>query len=340
MNYSNILLLNRNRSVILLCISTLTVLSIFSLSLGRYPITLKDLYAYLFLNGGYDDNLKIILLNIRLPRIIGAIALGGALSIAGAAYQGMFRNPMVSPDILGVSAGAGFGAALAILLSMPVVLIQGMSFIGGISAVLIAMSVSKTIGSKHDPILVLVLSGMIISSLFGSMLSITKFVADPDNKLPAITYWLMGSLSGIQISDLMVVLPVITAGIVPLLMISWRLNVLSFGEDEARSLGLNTGRIRVLVVVCASLISASMISICGMIGWVGLIIPHLARLAVGPNYRILLPISFLFGGIFVLLVDNLARSLTTVEIPLGILTSIIGAPFFIYFLKKSSQKSW
>ncbi len=340
MNYSEILLLNKNRSVTLLCLCALTALSIFSLSLGRYPITLKDLYAYLFCNGGYDDNLKIILLNIRLPRIIGAIALGGALSIAGAAYQGMFRNPMVSPDILGVSAGAGFGAALAILLSMPVILIQGMSFIGGISAVLIAMSVSKTIGSKHDPILVLVLSGMIISSLFGSMLSITKFVADPDNKLPAITYWLMGSLSGIQISDLMVVLPVIAAGIVPLLMISWRLNVLSFGEDEARSLGLNTGRIRVLVVVCASLISASMISICGMIGWVGLIIPHLARLAVGPNYRILLPTSFLFGGIFVLLVDNLARSLTTVEIPLGILTSIIGAPFFIYFLKKSSQKSW
>jgi iron complex transport system permease protein len=165
-------------------------------------------------------------------------------------------------------------------------------------------------------------------------------VADPDNKLPAITYWLMGSLSGIQMSDLLVVLPVIAAGIIPLLMISWRLNVLSFGEDEARSLGLNTERIRILVVVCASLISASMISICGIIGWVGLVIPHLARLAVGPNYRILLPVSFLFGGIFMLLVDNLARSLSSVEIPLGILTSIIGAPFFIYFLKKSARKTW
>ncbi len=332
--------LSLNRSVVPLCLFVLLAIATLSLCLGRYPISLKDLSAFIFHTGAFDDNLKIILLNIRIPRILGAIALGGSLAIAGASYQGMFRNPMVSPDILGVSSGAGFGAALAILLSMPVLGIQLFSFFGGISAVLIAMTVSKLIGNRHEPILVLVLSGIIISSFFGAMLSLIKYVADPDNKLPAITYWLMGSLSGIQLSDLKTVLPILALGILPLILISWRVNVLSFGEDEARSLGINTGRLRVLIIICSSLVSASMISICGIVGWVGLIIPHLARMIAGPDYRVLLPVSFLIGGIFMLIVDNISRSLTTVEIPIGILTSVLGAPFFIYFLKKSTQKNW
>lgn len=332
--------LSVNRSIIPLCLLLLFGVAMLSLCIGRYPISSKELIACFFNDGAFDENLKIILLNIRIPRIIGAVALGGSLAIAGATYQGMFRNPMVSPDILGVSSGAGFGAALAILLSMPVLGIQLFSFVGGISAVIIAMTVSKLIGSKHEPILVLVLSGIIISSFFGAMLSLIKYVADPDNKLPAITYWLMGSLSGIQMNDLKTVLPILALGIVPLMLVSWRVNVLSFGEDEARSLGINTARLRMLIIVCSSLVSASMISICGIVGWVGLIIPHLARLIAGPNYRVLLPVSFLIGGIFMLIVDNISRSLTTIEIPIGILTSVLGAPFFIYFLKKSSQKSW
>lgn len=318
----------------------LIVLALLSLSLGRYPVSVAEIAGYLFTGRPDDPNFPIILLHIRLPRIIGAVAVGGALSIAGAAYQGMFRNPMVSPDILGVTSGAGFGASLAILLSFPVFLIQMLSFFGGIGAVLIAVSISKWIGKNHDRILVLVLAGMVISSLFGAMLSMLKYVADPDEKLPAITYWLMGSLASVRLNDLAVVIPVILAGALPLVLVSWRINVLSFGEDEARSLGLNTGRLRALVIVCASLVTACIISISGIIGWVGLIIPHLTRMIVGPNHKILLPSSFLMGGIFMLIVDNIARTLVSVEIPLGILTSVIGAPLFIFFLKRSTQKTW
>lgn len=319
---------------------TLAALVLVSLGVGRYSISVSAILNYLFTDQPYDPNLPIVLVNIRLPRIVGAIAVGGALSISGAAYQGMFRNPMVSPDILGVTSGAGFGAALGILLSVPVLVIQTFSFLGGIGAVLIAVSISKWIGKAHDRILVLVLSGMVISSLFGAMLSLLKYVADPDEKLPAITYWLMGSLASIRMDDLKVVIPIILAGALPLILVSWRINVLSFGEDEARSLGLNTGRLRVVIIVCASLITACIISVSGIVGWVGLIIPHLTRMLVGADHKILLPSSFLLGSIFLLIVDTVARTLASIEIPLGILTSVIGAPLFIYFLKKSTQKSW
>ena len=329
----------KNSAILTIGLILLVTLGILSLSIGRYSISPSDLYAYFFNTGSYDVNLPVILLNIRLPRVIAAIAVGGALSIAGASYQGMFRNPMVSPDILGVTAGAGLGAALAILLSLPPIGIQLLSFVGGISAVLIAVSISKSVGKAHDVILVLVLSGMIISSLCGALLSMIKYVADPDDKLPAITYWLMGSLSAITMEDLYLVIPILLIGIIPLILISWQLNVLSFGDDEAKSLGINTFLLRILVIVCASLITASIVSISGIIGWVGLIIPHITRMITGPNHRILLPASFLLGGIFLLLVDNLSRSMSSLEVPRGILTSIIGAPFFIFFLKKS-KKSW
>jgi iron complex transport system permease protein len=327
-------------SLIVVCLLVLAVVALFSMSTGRYPVSFADLLTWITTGQCSDENLPIILVNIRLPRLVGAIAAGGALAMSGAAYQGMFRNPMVSPDILGVSSGAGFGAALAILLSLPVVGIEVFSFVGGITAVLIAVSVSKTIGRSHDSVLVLVLSGIIISSLFGALLSMLKYVADPDDKLPAITYWLMGSLANIRVSDLTVILPVLLVGSIPLMLVSWRLNVLSFGEDEARSLGVHTGWMRTIVILCATLITASIISITGIIGWVGLIVPHLARFVAGPNHRMLLPVSFLFGAIFMLLVDNVARSLVSVEIPIGIITAILGAPFFIWFLKKSSRTSW
>lgn len=327
-------------SLIVVCLFILAVVTFFSMGIGRYPVSSASLFSWIATGHCTDDNLPVILFNIRLPRLIGAIASGGALAMSGAAYQGMFRNPMVSPDILGVSSGAGFGAALAILLSLPVAGIQILSFGGGITAVLIAVSISKTIGRSHDSVLVLVLSGIIISSLFGALLSMLKYVADPDDKLPAITYWLMGSLANIRMNDLMVILPLLLVGSIPLMLVSWRLNVLSFGEDEARSLGVHTGWMRALVILCATLMSASIISITGIIGWVGLMVPHLARFVAGPNHRMLLPVSFLFGAIFMLLVDNIARSVVSVEIPIGIITALLGAPFFIWFLKKSSRKSW
>lgn len=329
----------RNSILLLSAFLVLTALSMLSLYLGRYPILPSDLYNYFFTNNRYDPNLPLVLLNIRLPRIIAAIAVGGSLSIAGASYQGMFRNPMVSPDILGVTSGAGLGAAAAILFSLPVAGIQLLSFAGGISAVIFAVSITRSIGKSHDVILVLVLSGMVISSLCGALLSMIKYMADPDDKLPAITYWLMGSLSAITMEDLHIVLPVIAMGVIPLVLISWQLNVLSFGEDEARSLGINATWLRALVIICASLVTASIVSISGIIGWVGLIVPHITRMITGPDHRILVPASFLYGGIFLLLVDNLARSISSVEIPIGILTAVIGTPFFLFFLKKSKQ-SW
>ncbi len=330
----------KSLSLILICLLILSLVSLFSIGIGRYPVSPGALFSWLSTGHSSDDNLQVILFNIRLPRLIGAIAAGGALAMSGAAYQGMFRNPMVSPDILGVSSGAGFGAALAILLSLPLAGIQLFSFAGGITAVLIAVSISKTIGRSHDSVLVLVLSGIIISSLFGALLSMLKYIADPDDKLPAITYWLMGSLANIRMNDLWIILPVLFAGSIPMMLVSWRLNVLSFGEDEARSLGVNTGWMRVVVILSATLVTACIISVSGIIGWVGLIVPHLARFIAGPNHRLLLPTSFLFGGIFMLVVDDIARSLVSVEIPIGIITAILGAPFFIYFLKRSAKKSW
>jgi iron complex transport system permease protein len=314
----------------------LVLLCLLSLNVGRYPLTFSDLLALWRHDPRLDPNVAVVLWNIRLPRIV---TVGGALAIAGTAYQGLFRNPMVSPDILGVTAGSGLGAALAILFSLSMLGIQLLSFGGGLVAVLLAVTIGRSLGKGHDVVLSLVLSGMVLSSLCGALLSLTKYVADPDDKLPAITYWLMGSLSSIRLEDLMVVVPIVTAGVFPLLLFRWQLNVLSFGEEEARSLGINTRLLRTVVILSASLITASVVSISGIIGWVGLLVPHLTRMITGPDNRILLPASFLTGAIFLLLVDNLARSVSTVEIPIGILTAIIGAPFFLYFLAKS-RKIW
>jgi iron complex transport system permease protein len=327
-------------SLILFCLCVLAGLSVVSAGIGRYPVPPAAILSWMVTGHSVDANIPFILLNIRLPRLIAAITAGGALALSGAAYQGLFRNPMVSPDILGVSSGSGFGAALGILLSMPVAGVQLMSFTGGITAVLVAMVVSRSIGRGHDSVLVLVLSGIVISSLFGALLSMLKYIADPLDKLPAITYWLMGSLADVRMSELAIVIPLVISGAVPLLLISWRLNVLSFGEDEARSLGLHTGLMRAVVIVSATLVSASIISVSGIIGWVGLVVPHIARFVAGPNHRLLFPVSFLFGAMFMLVVDTLARSVAAVEIPIGIITAVAGAPFFIYVMKKSSLKSW
>jgi len=332
---------SRKVTFILIGLGILIIISVlFSACLGRYPLSLSDLLTYLFTGRSIDTSLPTVLLNVRLPRIIGAIIVGGVLAIAGAAYQGLFRNPMVSPDILGVSSGAGFGASLAIMLSFSLLGIQLMAFFFGLSAVFLAIFVSKIIGKNHDKILMLVLSGMVTGAIFNALISLMKYVADSDTKLPDITFWLMGSLSSITMDEIKVVLPIIITGILPLFLLSWRINVLSFGEEEAKALGINTGRLRIIVICCASLITASVVCISGLIGWIGLIIPHFTRFLVGPNHRYLFPASFLTGSIFMLLIDNVARSATSLEIPLGILISLIGAPLFLVFLSKSTKKSW
>ncbi|MBP1615922.1 MAG: transport system permease protein [Bacteroidetes bacterium] len=328
-------------ATILLGLSVLLLFTVLlSFSIGRYFVPVADIVSYLFTGKYSDANLPLLLSEIRLPRILGAVLVGGSLSVSGAAYQGIFRNPMVSPDILGVSSGAGFGASLAILLSFGLVGIQSMAFIMGIVSVCIALSVSKIMGGTHDRILMLVLSGMIVGSMFSAMISLMKYIADSEYKLPDITFWLMGSLAEVTLTELKAVFPFIGLALIPLLLSSWRLNVLSFGDEEARALGVNAARLRVIVIACASLITASAVSITGLIGWVGLIIPHFARFLVGPNHKVLLPASFLVGGVFMLIVDDLSRSVSSLEIPLGIITSLIGAPMFLILLRLSSKHTW
>jgi iron complex transport system permease protein len=251
----------------------------------------------------------------------------------------MFRNPMVSPSLLGVSSGAAFGAALGILLKLSFIGVQGFAFIFGLLVVIIVYVISFLLAKKADMTLTLILTGTVISSLFTSLLSLLKFVADPYDDLPAITFWLMGSLSNVTMNEVKMGSIIIVFGIAVLYSIKWKINILSFGEKEALSLGLDANKMRGIIVFFSTLITAAAVSISGLIGWVGLVIPHLARMLVGPNYKYLFPASVLLGGIYMLAIDDLSRTLFAVEIPLGILTSIIGTPFFIYLLAKG-KKGW
>lgn len=316
----------------------LIIIFILSFVLGRYSVPPGQLLQVLAarvlpLEKSWSDTVETVIFQVRLPRILAAIMVGAALSTAGAAYQGMFKNPLVSPDILGASAGAGFGAALGIYFSMSMVGIQIMAFIGGLVAVALTYGISLRI--KHDPMLALVLSGIMIGSLFTAAISCIKYIADPYDKLPAITFWLMGSLASITPQDINMVVVPIMAGMIVLFLLRWRLNVMAMGEEEAQVLGLNTRRLKTIVILCCTLMTAASVSISGLIGWVGLVIPHLARMIVGPNYQVLLPASILLGGAYLLLVDDLARLLASMEIPLGILTALIGVPFFLYLLLNS-----
>ena len=271
-----------------------------------------------------------VVLNIRLPRIICAVLVGAALSTAGASYQGMFRNPMVSPDLMGASTGAGFGAALAILLGAGYWGITLTAFCFGLAAVAPAYLVSRF--SRLNATLALVLAGVMISSLFSACTSFVKLVADTQDQLPAITYWLMGSLSSVKAEDTAFAAVPILIGLIPLVLLRWRINLLTVSEAEARSLGLRSGRLRLAVILAATLVTSASVSVSGMIGWVGLVIPHFCRMLFGYDYRRLIPASILMGGTFLLLVDDLARIVTSSEIPLGILTSFVGAPVFVWLI--------
>ncbi len=320
----------------------LIALFLASFLLGRYPVSLSDLFAVLAAKlfhtpCSVPDMVQSVIINVRVPRICAAILIGGALAVSGAVYQGLFKNPMVSPDILGASAGAGFGAAVAILCSFSFAGIQGLAFAFGLIAVTLSYFICKMVSQGKDSLLVLILSGMVISTLFSSLITLAKYVADPYSKLPEITYWLMGGLSAVTGADVTLLIIPLIIGSVPLFLLCWQLNAMAFGDEEAQAMGLNTGRLRLIFIVCSTLLTAASVAICGMIGWVGLVIPHLTRMLVGPNYQRLMPMSFLVGSIFLLAVDNVARTLFSLEVPLGILTSIIGAPFFVYLLFKRKK---
>ena len=287
---------------------------------------------------GLSASIDTVVFNVRGPRIVAAVLVGAALAAAGAAYQGLFRNPLVSPDILGVSTGAALGAVTGIYLSLGVVAIQSLAFVVGLGAVAVVYATGAAL-RRHDPILILVLAGIVIGTLLGSLVSLLKYLADPYNQLPAITFWLLGSLASVTIGDVKAVTPSVVLGLIPLVLLRWRMNVMTLGEDEARALGVDTRRLRLAVIAAATLMTAGVVSISGVVGWIGLLVPHLARFLVGPDFRRLLPASILLGAGYLLGVDTLARTIARIEIPLGVLTAFIGAPFFIWVLA-ASRRGW
>ena len=271
---------------------------------------------------------------VRMPRILAAMLVGSALSFSGATYQSLFRNPMVSPDILGASSGASVGACLMMLFSKNNTFIQFGAFGMGILAVALSYLLSKAISVNGNTVLILVLCGMTVNTLFQAFVSIIKYLADPESQLPEMTYWLMGSIAKIDFEDLRFFIVTFALGVVPVYLLRWKINILSLSEDEAKSMGVNISCTRLICVICATLLTASVVSFAGTVGWVGLMIPHLVRFIVGANNRILLPMSLLTGALFMLIIDNVCRTLFPYEIPLGVLTSLLGAPFFIYILYK------
>ena len=311
-----------------------------SLMLGRYPISpdeaLGMLASRLFpLDAFWTDQQATLFFNVRLPRILLGLMVGCSLAAAGAAFQGTFQNPLVSPDILGASQGAAFGAAVAILLGLGAFGISAFAFAAAIVTVLLVLLVSSRAKGNH--MMVVVLAGVMMSSLLQAAVSYTKLIADPTDQLAAITYWLMGSLTGAKPADLAMAAAPMAAGLLALFALRWRINILTMGDDEASTMGVNAQRVRIVVIFAATLVTAASVAVTGMIGWVGLVIPHFARMVIGCDYRKLLPASMLMGASFLLIVDDVARLATTSEIPIGILTAFVGAPFFLYLITRKKQ---
>ena len=330
----------RARLWIVVLAAALLALFLVSFVLGRYDVPLWQVVRILLskvlpLEATWTANMAVAVLNVRLPRILLACLVGCALSTAGTAYQSVFRNPMAAPDILGASSGACFGAALTILLGLGRGGVTALAFAASLVTVALVYVIARRI--RGNQVVNLLLSGIMISSLFSAGTSYIKLVADPTNQLPAITYWLMGSLSGTRMQDVAFALLSMAAGLIPLLLLRWRINLLTLDEEEARSMGVNATALRLVVILCATVLTAASVSVSGMIGWVGLVIPHLSRKLVGNDCRRLLPAAMLLGAIFLLLVDNVSRNLLAVEIPIGILTAFIGAPFFIYLMTRKEH---
>lgn len=331
--------MDRRQRTLLVALLLLSVAVGFgSLFLGRYPISPDTMVRVLAsplvpVEVDWEETVETVVFNIRLPRVLLAMLIGAGLSVSGAAFQGMFQNPLVSPDILGVTAGAGFGAALGILLSGSAVVIQLSALAFGIVAVVFTYLISRVY--RTTPTLMLVLSGIVIGSIFSALLSLAKYVADPQEKLPAIVFWLMGSLATVSKSDVVYAAPPMVLGMSTLLLLRWRVNLLSMGDDEARALGINPERLKAVLITACTIVTAAGVSVSGIIGWVGLVIPHVGRMIVGPDNRVLMPVSLALGAIYLTVIDNLARSVMAAEIPLGILTAIVGAPFFAVMLRRT-----
>ena len=314
-----------------------------AITIGPFPVTLSEILSALvrLITGAQDPSyaqVDTVLFSVRIPRVLAALLVGAALAAAGTVYQGLFRNPLVSPDILGVSTGAGLGATLGIFLSLPVIAIQGLAFVTGMATVALVYMVATAVRG-HEPTLVLVLAGVVLGALAGATISLIKVLADPYDQLPAITFWLLGSLASVKPDELWTTIPAVLIGLIPLVLLRWRMNLMALGDEEAAALGIDPRRLRILFVACATLMTAAVVSISGVIGWVGLVMPHIARLIVGPNFNRLLPAAMLMGAGYLLAVDTLARTIAEIETPLGILTAFVGAPVFLWLLA-TGRRSW
>lgn len=306
------------------------------LGIGRYQLSIAETIEALttVLGGGeIEATVYSVLFKVRLPRIILALFVGAGLSVAGASFQSLFSNPLATPDTLGVATGASFGAVLGLLIADNMIVVQLLALAFGLVSLLITCMVSKMNGKSS--IIMVVLSGMVVSSIFRALVSLVKFVADPEEELPAITYWLMGSMSRATTQSLLIGVPFIIAGIAILFALRWRLNILSLQEDEAKSLGINVKNLRLLVMVASTMVTASCVSMCGQVGWVGLLIPHAARMIYGSDNKKLIPACIGIGATFMIIIDTVARAATAAEIPVSILTALIGAPFFVLLLRKT-----
>ncbi len=330
----------RNALIMIILAIVLVALALVSFAWGRYGLPVGEVCRiigsrFLPIEETWTGTQERVVLSIRMPRILMACMVGCSLSASGAAYQGVFQNPMASTDVLGASAGAGFGAALAIIMGWSSLMVTTSAFLISLGTVAVAFLLAQKAPGKRE--IALVLAGMVISSLLNAGTSYLKLVADPDSQLPAITYWLMGTLNNTTMREVFQSVPIMLIGLVPLFLLRWRINLLTMGDEEARTLGVNTARLRLALVVCSTLATAATIAVAGTIGWVGLVIPHMCRKLVGSNFKVLLPTSMLAGAVFLLFVDDIARNLLDTELPIGILTAIVGAPFFLYLMLRKEN---
>ncbi len=328
---------------LLIALAVLIAGLLLALMVGRYPVSISELIDIVAakLTGRASDVPAAavnVIWQIRGPRVLAAALVGAALAVAGTAFQGLFRNPLVSPELLGASSGAALGAVIGIYLALGVFAIQAFAFIGGLVAVSAVYLIGSAIRAR-DPVLVLVLTGVVIGALLGAGVGLVKYIADPYNQLPAMTFWLLGSLAAINVADLVPLFGPVAIGTLMLFALRWRMNVMSLPDEEARALGVSTGPLRIAIVAAATLVTSASVAAAGVVGWVGLVVPHIARTLVGPDFARLVPAAALLGGGFLLLIDTLARNMTAIEVPLGVLTALIGTPFFVWLLA-SMSKTW
>lgn len=334
----------RSWPILALSLVALILLALVCLAWGRLWVPLDHIAGILAQGmgfggpGAWPDFEPAVILNVRLPRVLLALAIGAGLALAGAAFQGLFANPLATPDTLGVGAGAAFGAALGILVTSDFFLVQVVSVAMGLAAMGVTYLISRV--KERRSILMVVLAGVVTGAFFQALIALVKYVADPETKLPAITFWLMGSLATGSYSALWTAAPFLGAGMVIIVLLRWRLNVLSLSDDEAASLGVRVARVRWLVILASTMVTAAAVSLCGQIGWVGLVVPHAARMLVGSDHRTMVPLAALLGAGYLLVVDTLARTATSAEIPLSILTALLGAPFFAALLRRNGGGTW